>query len=149
MSALAPRAKYPSFSFDQPGAKIRGVISQPTEDRQARVYGKEELDWWDDAKTQPVMQTRIVLRVPDGTEQAIYPKAGSRMAKAITGAIIAAGAGDLEVGGELEVSFPRYGEGKNPANPPKEYESVYAKPSSSVAPASDPWTDGPSGEPPW
>lgn len=150
MSALAPRPKFPSFSFNSPGAKIRGVISQPTEDRQARVYGKDELDWWDDAKTQPVMQTRIVLRVSDGTEWAIYPKAGSRMAKAITGAIIAAGATDLEPGGELEVSFPRFGEGKNPANPPKEYESVYVKPSSSVAPSDDPWADDSSSdEPPW
>jgi hypothetical protein len=140
MSALAPRAKYPSFSFSQPGAKIRGVISQPPEDRQARVYGKDELDWWDDDKTQPVMQTRIVLRVSDGTEYAIYPKAGSRMAKAITGAIIAAGAKDLEVGGELEVSFPRFGEGKNPAMPPKEYEASYVPPA--TAPA-DPWEEEP------
>jgi hypothetical protein len=146
MSALAPRAKYPSFSFAKPGDKIRGIISQPIEDRQARVYGKEELDWWDDAKTQPVMQTRIVLKVSDGTEWAIYPKAGSRMAKAITGAIIRDGAGDLAVGGELEVSFPRFGEGKNPAMPPKEYESEYVKPSSSVAPAADPWADD---EPPF
>jgi len=146
MSALAPRAKYPSFSFDKPGAKIHGVISQPTEDRQARVYGKDELDWWDDAKTQPIMQTRIVLRVPDGTEYAIYPKAGSRMAKAVTGAIIAAGATDLEVGGELEVSFPRYGEGKNPANPPKTYEAVYIKPTVSAVDHADPWADD---EPPF
>lgn len=146
MSALAPRPKFPSFSFDKPGTKIRGVISQPLEDRQARVYGKDELDWWDDAKTQPVMQTRIVLKVSDGTEWAIYPKAGSRMAKAITGAIIIAGAKDLEQGGELEVSFPRFGEGKNPANPPKDYESVYVKPGSSVAPAADPWADD---EPPF
>jgi hypothetical protein len=78
------------------------------------------------------------MRVSDGTEYAIYPKAGSRMAKAITGAIIAAGASDLEVGGELEVSFPRFGEGKNPANPPKEYEASYVKPSASAA---DPWAE--------
>ncbi len=128
MSALAPRAKYPSFSFAQPGDEFDVIVTQPTEDRQARVYGKEELDWWDDAKTQPVMQTRIVGRAGDGIEYAIYPKAGSRMAKAITKAIIAAGEDDIEEGSRLRVKFSRYGEGKNPANPPKEYEAHYTAP---------------------
>jgi hypothetical protein len=147
MSALAPKAKYPSFSFAKPGDEFDVTVTQPTEDRQARVYGKDELDWWDDAKTQPVMQTRIVGRAADGIEYAIYPKAGSRMAKAITAAIVAAGADDIEEGSRLRVKFTEYGEGKNPAMPPKAYAAQYTAPAPrSSAPSEDPWADD---EPPF
>lgn len=142
MSALAPRSKYPTFSFDKVGVKITGVISQPTEDRQARKFGTDVLDFWPDGN--PIMQTRIVLRVADGTEHAIYAK--GRMAKAITAAIIAAGAEDLEVGGELTVEHHAVGEGKNPSMPPKEYRAKYVKPAASAADPDDPWADD---EPPF
>jgi hypothetical protein len=122
MSALAPQAQYPTFKFATPGTRIHGVVSQPPKDSQVKDFGTQEPKFWPDGN--PVMQTRVVLRVSDGTEWAIY--AQGRMAKAITAAIVAAGAGDLEVGSELEVTFTQYGEGKNPAMPPKEYGAVYS-----------------------
>jgi hypothetical protein len=124
MSALAPRAKFPTFKFDKPGTTLRGVVSQPTEDSQVREFGTDKLKFWPDGN--PIMQTRIVVQDSIGNEYAIY--AQGRMAKAITAAIVAAGAGDLEVGGILTVTFTQYGEGKNPAMPPKEYSATYVPP---------------------
>lgn len=122
MSALAPRAKYPSFKFAQPGDEFDVIVTQPTEDRQAREFGKNDvLKFWPDG--QPVMQTKVVGRAQDGIEYAIY--AEGRMARAITSALITAGEDDIEEGARLRVKFTHYGEGKNPAMPPKEYEAHY------------------------
>src|SRR5579863_9665003 len=99
MSALAPSPRFPTVKFPQVGSRFKGIITRPTEDRQAKKFGKEILDFWPDG--QPVMQTKIVMRDPQGAEWALYAK--GKMASAITKAIVAAGASDLEVGGELEV----------------------------------------------
>lgn len=133
MSALAPRAKYPTFKFEQPGTTLDGIVSQPTEDSQVREFGTDKLKFWPDGN--PVMQTRIIVRDSAPSEWAVY--AQGRMAKAITQAIVAAGAGDLEVGGHLQIRFTGYGTGKNPAMPPKEYTAKYAKPADDYAPADD------------
>jgi hypothetical protein len=133
MSALAPRAKYPTFPFPEPGTRAHGVIILPPEDSQSKKFNTEILEFWPDGN--PIMQTRIVMRDNTGAEFAVYAK--GRMAKAITKAIIAAGADDLEVGGELEVVFSDYGEGKNPAMPPKEYEATYIKPTVSAVDHAD------------
>jgi len=124
MSALAPRAKYPSFKFAKPGDEFDVIVTQPTEDRQAREFGKDTLKTWPDGS--PVMQTKVVGRAQDGIEYAIY--AEGRMARAITKALITAGEDDIEEGSRLRVKFTHYGEGKNPAMPPKEYEAHYTGP---------------------
>jgi hypothetical protein len=130
MSALAPRAKYPTARFDQPGTVVAGTITEPPASRQARKYGTNEPEAWPSGD--PVMETRVILRQKDGLVNAVYAK--SRMARAITDAIVKAGATDLEVGGILVVEFTGYGEGKNPANPPKEYEASYVPPSDGESP---------------
>ena len=124
MSALAPSPKYPTAKFVQVGDRIKGVITQPTEDRQAKKFGTEILDFWPDG--QPVMQTKIVLRVADGTEHAVYAK--GKMANAITRAIVAAGCWDLEIGGTLEVVHSALGEAKAGGQPPKLYTASYEPP---------------------
>jgi hypothetical protein len=124
MSALAPRAKYPTFQFPVPGTRIRGIITRPPEDRQARKFGTDILDFWPDGN--PIMETKIVLRVADGTEHAVYAK--GRMAKAITMAIVKAGASDLEVGGELEITHSGLGQSKPGAQPAKLFEATYTAP---------------------
>ena len=124
MSALAPTPQYPSAKFVNVGDKIHGVITQPPEDRQARKFGTETLDFWPDG--QPVMQTKIVLRAADGIEYAVYAK--GKMASAITKAIIAAGAPDLLVGGELSVTFTGTAPSKGGGQPAKLYEATYASP---------------------
>jgi hypothetical protein len=124
MSALAPKAKYPSFKFAQPGDEFDVIVTQPTEDRQAKEFGTEKLKFWPDGN--PIMQTRVVGRAGDGIEYAIY--AEGRMARAITKALIEAGEDDIEEGSRLRVTFTHYGEGKNPAMPPKEYKAHYTPP---------------------
>jgi hypothetical protein len=126
MSLLAPRPQYPSFKFDKLGAEIEGVIVAPPEDRQARDFDTGKPAFWDDEKTQPKMQTRIVLRVADGTDYAIY--AEGRMARAITAAIRKAGVDDLEVNGRLRVKHHELGEPKGRGKAPKLYESSYVPP---------------------
>lgn len=133
MSALAPRAQYPTAKFDAPGTRVHGVITQPPQDSQVRNFTTGELETWPDGN--PIMQTRVVLRVATGEEVAVYAK--GRMAKAITGAIIAAGADDLEVGGELSVTFTQYGTPKKGAQPPKLYEAEYAEPTASAVDHAD------------
>ena len=139
MSALAPSPRFPTVKFPQVGSRFKGIITRPTEDRQAKKFGKEILDFWPDG--QPVMQTKIVMRDPQGAEWALYAK--GKMASAITKAIVAAGASDLEVGGELEVIHNAVGEAKAGGPPPKLYEATYVKPTG------DPWTPGDDDEPPF
>jgi hypothetical protein len=136
MSALAPTPKFPTVKFPQVGARFKGTITRPTEDRQAKKFGTEILDFWPDG--QPVMQTKVVLRDSQGAEWALYAK--GKMASAITRAISAAGASDLAIGGELEVIHNALGEAKAGGQPPKLYTATYAAPSGAAA-SSDPWDD--------
>lgn len=124
MSALSPKAKYPTFKFAQPGDEFDVIVTQPTEDYQAKEFGTDKLKFWPDGN--PVMQTKIVGRAADGIEYAIY--AQGRMAKAITKALIDAGEDDIEERSRLRVKFTEYGQGKNPAMPPKEYKAQYTAP---------------------
>lgn len=124
MSALAPRAKYPSAQFPTPGTRVQGVITQQPEDSQVKNFTTGDLEFWPDGN--PIMQTKVVLRVADGTEVAIYVK--GRMAKAVTQAIITSGEDDLEVGGVLAVTFTEYGTPKKGAQPPKLYGAEYTAP---------------------
>jgi hypothetical protein len=128
MSALAPRAQYPSFKFASPGETFHGVITQPPLDRQAQEYGTGKPKVWPDG--QPVIQTRIVARLADGNEWAIY--ASGRMARAITNAIVAAGSADLEVGAELSVKFTGTVPSKGGGQPAKQFEATYVKPTVSA-----------------
>jgi hypothetical protein len=121
VSALAPQAQYPSFKFDTLGAEFKGIITQPPQDSQAKKYGTNDLDFWPDG--QPKIQTRIVARLADGQEHAIY--ALGRMARSITTAIVGAGASDVEIGAEISVKWAS-GEGKTGS--PKLFESSYVPP---------------------
>jgi hypothetical protein len=125
VSNLAPRAQYPSFKFDHVGARIKGTIVCPPEDRQARDYTTQQPKTWPDGN--PVIQTKIVLRVSSGQDYAIY--AEGRMARAITAAIIDAGAPDLLVNGVLAVEHHALGEAKGGGSAPKLYRAEYTSPS--------------------
>lgn len=139
MSALAPRPQYPSFKFTNPGDRAHGIIICPPEDRQAQEFGTNKLKFWPDG--QPLIQTKIVMRNASGEEYAIY--ASGRMARAITNAIVKAGAPDLLVNGELTVTFTHTVPSKGGGQPAKEYEAVYVSPS---APAGGGYDDD---EPPF
>jgi hypothetical protein len=126
MSALAPRAKYPSASFKDVGQSYSGTVELPPDDRQATKFNSDEKLWWPSGD--PVMQTRIVLRLDSSDELvAVYAKGG--LANAITKAIVDAEASDIEVGGKLTVTYTGTDpESKNPANPRKLYEASYTAP---------------------
>lgn len=126
MSALAPQPKFPSFKFEKVGDEFKGTITQPPQDGQAKKYNPipnapAELDFWPDGS--PKIQTRIVARMADGEERAIY--AVGRMARSITSAIVAAGAADIAVGAEISV---KWSEGEGRTGSPKLFESRYAPP---------------------
>lgn len=130
MSQLAPRPKYPSAKFDAVGKTYTGTVAEPTEDRQARKFGTTELAYWPDG--QPVIQTRIVLDT--GTAEgrvAVY--AQGKMAQAIRNAISVAGAGDVEVGGQLTVRFDRTEPSKGGGQPAKCYTASYTPPADAGA----------------
>ena len=134
MSALAPRAKYPSVKFDTMGKRYAGTVAMPPESRQARVYNSTELATWPSGD--PVMETRIILDLDnEGGRVAIYAK--RTLATAITKALVDAEAPDIEVGGRLVVGWMSNDpESKNPANPRKVYEATY------TPPAGDDWDPG-------
>jgi hypothetical protein len=133
MSALAPQPQYPSFKFTTPGTTAHGIIICPPEDRQAQEFGTGKPKFWPDGK--PLIQTRVVLRDNTGAEYAIY--ASGRMARAITKAIVAAGAPDLLVGGELSVTFTETVPSKGGGQPAKEYEARYVSPAPPAAGSAD------------
>jgi hypothetical protein len=133
VSALAPRAKYPSAKFDSVGKTYAGTVAVPPEDRQARKYGSTELATWPDGS--PVMQTRIVLKL-DGTDELVAVYAQGRLAHAITAALVKAEAPDIEVGGHLTVRYTGSEQTKPGAQPAKQYEAKY------TPPADDGWEPG-------
>ena len=148
MSQLAPRAKYPSAKFDVQGKHCKGTVIEPTEDRQARKYNSTDLAYWPDGS--PVMQTRIVLRQANGDVVAVY--ASGRMASAIRKALAEAGAGDVEVGGDLDVWWSTSEPSKGGGFPAKLYKATYLLPAAATDPgADDPWADvpPPDDEPPF
>ena len=127
VSQLAPRAKYPSAKFDSIGKTYSGRVAVPTEDRQARKFGTEELATWPDGN--PVIQTRVVLDIGNDELVALY--AQGRMAHAITAALVEANAPDIEVGGQLSVTFDHTEPSKGGGQAAKHYKATYTPPADS------------------
>lgn len=126
-----------SFKFDVIGTTCKGTI-ESLEMMQQRSIDDGSLAFWDEAKTQPKMQLRIVVETDerdgddDDGRRAVYAK--GEMQKAIRDAIKAAGCDKIEEGGTLAVQF--YAEGDAPKrgmNKPKLYKAQYKPPS--VTPA--------------
>lgn len=121
-----------SFAFEKVGDTAKGVI-ESLEMQQQRGFTDGEPLWWDDEKTQPKKQLRIVLKTDahddddDDGRRAIYVK--SFMQQAVRDAIRAAGAEKIEEGGTLAVRFDSEGEPpKKGLNPPKYYRAQYQPP---------------------
>lgn len=121
-----------SFKFDAPGATTKGTIVS-LEMQQQRDIKNNQPKFWDDAKTQPMMQLRIVLQTDerdgedDDGQRAIYVK--GNMQQAVRDAVKAAGATQIEEGGTLAVQYVKDGTATTVGfNPPKEYRAQYAPP---------------------
>lgn len=129
----------PSFKFKQIGSTVKGQIISLDMQQQNDFESGAPL-WWDEAKTQPRMQLRIVLQTDEHDEEisnddgrrAIYVK--GQLQQAVRDAIKKAGADKIEEGGMLAVKY--VADGKPPKkglNPPKEYVAQYEPPA--VTPA--------------
>lgn len=127
----------PSFKFVKPGDKITGKITD-LQVIQQRVYspgGLGELKTWPSGD--PMMQLNVTLQTDlhdpgiddDDGKRRVYID-GRRIREAVKEAFTKAGADGLAIGGTYTQTFTGYDpESKNPANPAKVYEVVYAPPS--------------------
>lgn len=98
-----------SFKKGTPvGTVVSGEVTN-VEAVQVKDYESDELEFWDDAKTQPKMQMRIVVNTGvldpmvegDTGERAIYVKWWGDQRTALMDAVKAAGAKSVEVGGKF------------------------------------------------
>ena len=121
-----------SHKFDPVGSTIKGTIESAEIQQQRSIDNGDPL-YWDDAKTQPKNQVRIVLQTDerdgedDDGRRAIYVK--GQMQNAVRDAVIAAGVDKLEEGGTLAVQY--YADGEPPKkgmNAPKQYKAQYRPP---------------------
>ena len=126
-----------SFKFEQVNDTAKGIIVS-LEMQQQRDIKTGQPKFWDDQKTQPMMQLRIVLATDehdsddDNGHRAIYVK--GNMQQAVRDAIKAAGAEKIEEGGTLAVQYTGNGHATTVGfNPPKLYKAQYKPPS--VTPA--------------
>jgi hypothetical protein len=122
-----------SFKFDAIGKTIKGTIESAEIQQQRSIDDGTPL-YWDDAKTQPKNQVRIVLQTEerenddDDGRRAVYVK--GQMQNAVRDAVIAAGVDKLEEGGTLAVQYQSDGEPpKRGMNAPKLYKAQYKPPS--------------------
>jgi hypothetical protein len=122
-----------SAKFEKIGATIRGTIVAKPELQQQRDPADNSPQYWDEAKTQPKQQVKVVLATEakddadDDGRRAVYVK--GNMLKAVQKAVKDAGAKGLEVGGKLAIQYVKDGEKKNKAfNAPKLYAAKYAAP---------------------
>jgi hypothetical protein len=126
----------PSFKFTNPGDRVTGKITEMKVVQQ-RTYsptGVGELKTWPSGD--PMMQLNItlqtILRDPavddDDGQRRVYVD-GKRIRQAVTDAFAKAGEEGLSIGGTYTQTFTGYDpDSKNPANPAKVYEVVYAPP---------------------
>lgn len=133
----AASAKFPTI-----GTVVKGTITQ-TDVTQQTDFSTGALKFWDDAKTQPMMQVVVTLKTDerDPTDDSdeglrkLYVK--GQMQAAVREALRAAQA-KLEVGGTLAVQYtsdkPAEKRGHNPA---KQYTAQYKPPSAGTAAAND------------
>lgn len=136
---FAPRASH-SWKFTNPGDTHTGTITEVSDARQATEYGSNELAYWDKERTRPKMQVAVTLDTAERDPQDANDtgkrtlwvvedgRSGSILA-AIRHAVAQAGAGTIDIGGQLTVAFSGFDpNSKNPANPRKIYTAAYQAP---------------------
>lgn len=136
---FAPRASH-SWKFTNPGDTHTGTITEVSDARQATEFGSNEPAYWDREKTRPKMQVAVTLdtieRDPqdsnDTGKRTLWVVEDGRsgsILSAIRQAVHQAGAGTIDIGGQLTVAFSGFDpNSKNPANPRKIYAASYVPP---------------------
>lgn len=136
---FAPRASH-SWKFTNPGDTHTGVITEVSDARQATEFGSNEPAYWDREKTRPKMQVAVTLDTAERDPQdandtgkrtlwVVEDGRSGSILSAIRHAVAQAGAGTIDIGGQLTVAFSGFDpNSKNPANPRKIYTAAYQAP---------------------
>lgn len=136
---FAPRASH-SWKFPNPGDTHTGTITEVSDARQATEYGSNELAYWDKERTRPKMQVAVTLDTAERDPQdasdtgkrtlwVVEDGRSGSILSAIRQAVHQAGAGTIDIGGQLTVTFSGFDpNSKNPANPRKIYAASYVPP---------------------
>lgn len=136
---FAPRASH-SWKFTNPGDTHTGTITEVSDARQATEYGSNELAYWDKERTRPKMQVAVTLDTTERDPQdandtgkrtlwVVEDGRSGSVLSAIRQAVHQAGAGTIDIGGQLTVAFSGFDpNSKNPANPRKIYAASYVPP---------------------
>lgn len=136
---FAPRASR-SWKFATPGDTHTGTITEVSDARQATEYGSNELAYWDKERTRPKMQVAVTLDTAERDPQdandtgkrtlwVVEDGRSGSILSAIRQAVHQAGAGTIDIGGQLTVAFSGFDpNSKNPANPRKIYSASYVPP---------------------
>lgn len=136
---FAPRASH-SWKFTNPGDTHTGTITEVSDARQATEFGSNEPAYWDREKTRPKMQVAVTLDTAERDPQdandtgkrtlwVVEDGRSGSILSAIRQAVHQAGAGTIDIGGQLTVAFSGFDpNSKNPANPRKIYTAAYQAP---------------------
>lgn len=136
---FAPRASH-SWKFTNPGDTHTGTITEVSDARQATEYGSNELAYWDKERTRPKMQVAVTLDTSERDPQdandtgkrtlwVVEDGRSGSILSAIRQAVHQVGAGTIDIGGQLTVTFSGFDpNSKNPANPRKVYTAAYQAP---------------------
>ena len=167
---FAPRASH-SWKFTNPGDTHTGTFTEVGDARQATEFGSNEPAFWDREKTRPKMQVAITLDTAERDPQdandtgkrtlwVVEDGRSGSILSAIRQAVHQAGAGTIDIGGQLTVAFSGFDpNSKNPANPRKIYSASYVPPAPAggmftnqapaqpVAPAAQPVAPAPAAQP--
>lgn len=136
---FAPRASH-SWKFTNPGDTHTGTITEVGDARQMTEFGSNEPAFWDREKTRPKMQVAVTLETAERDPQdasdtgkrtlwVVEDGRSGSILSAIRQAVHQAGAGTIDIGGQLTVTFSGFDpNSKNPANPRKIYSASYVPP---------------------
>lgn len=136
---FAPRASH-SWKFTNPGDTHTGTITEVSDARQASEFGSNEPAYWDREKTRPKMQVAVTLDTAERDPQdasdtgkrtlwVVEDGRSGSILSAIRQAVHQAGAGTIDIGGQLTVTFSGFDpNSKNPQNPRKIYSASYVPP---------------------
>ena len=136
---FAPRASH-SWKFTNPGDTHSGTITEVSDARQATEFGSNEPAFWDREKTRPKMQVAVTLDTAERDPQdandtgkrtlwVVEDGRSGSILSAIRQAVHQVGAGTIDIGGQLTVTFSGFDpNSKNPANPRKVYTAAYQAP---------------------
>ena len=136
---FAPRASH-SWKFVSPGDTHTGTITEVSDARQATEFGSNELAYWDKERTRPKMQVAVTLDTSERDPQdandtgkrtlwVVEDGRSGSILSAIRQAVHQVGAGTIDIGGQLTVTFSGFDpNSKNPANPRKVYSASYVPP---------------------